>query len=114
MLVFDKIKKILRNSSRVHLRDTEVSSLSQVLEVIDRFIDGNPRRPLEWDDFVSWDNSNSGVEKVRQRIAALEGEFFSKSADERWEAHVKLVGIRNEIAALTGVRSRDVGNRKTG
>lgn len=109
--MFDKIKNFLRNSSRVHLRQEEVSTLSEALAVIDRFIDGKPRFPLEWDDFISWENSNPGIEKLRERIADLEGEFFSDNTDVRWHAHVKLVGIRNETAALLGVTRREVGDR---
>jgi hypothetical protein len=106
MSLFNMIRQLLKQSPRMHLRDTEIGSLTDMVGVIDRFIDGNPREHLEWDDFISWENSNPGVEKVRLRIAALEGEFFSNEEKVRWRAHMKLVDIRNETAAIVGIRSR--------
>lgn len=72
-----------------------MDSLNEAIDLIDRFIDGRLRYPLEWDDFMSWTNSNGPVEQVRQEIAALERSFFSKDQAQRHGAVTAMVRLRN-------------------
>lgn len=79
----------------------------EVVRLIDRFIDDELNYKLEWDDFVSWENENPGVEKIRAEVAALEGEFFSADKNVRDEALRKLLSIRNHVAAIVGAPVRE-------
>jgi hypothetical protein len=104
--MFGWLRRTLQQSSHVHLREENVSSPRDVVQLIDRFIDGKVRYPLEWDDFISWEHSSVGIEAVRQRIAALEPLFFSEHADDREEALLRLVAERNQLAAIVGLPAR--------
>jgi len=53
--------------------------MSELVEILDRFLNGSMRYPLEWDDFISWENSNPNIEAIRNRIAETEPLFFSKN-----------------------------------
>jgi hypothetical protein len=99
------LKNLLKHSSRVHLR-SEVTTVGGAISVIDRFIDGNPAYELEWDGFISWENSSPGVERLRNEIAVMEPMFFSAEKDIRMQACRDLVAIRNRYAALVGVAAR--------
>jgi hypothetical protein len=107
VMLMKKLREFLKASSRIHVRGAEVGSLGEVVGLIDRFIDGRLRFVLEWDDFVSWENSNPGIEKVRARICALEGDFFSPAAEVRRSALNRLIVIRNETAEILGLPRRD-------
>lgn len=102
-----KIRKFFTTSSRLHVRGASVASLSEAVNVIDKFLDGKLSFELEWDDFVSWENENPGIEKIRLRIADLERDFFSSQQDVRRSAVTRLVSIRNEVAAIAGLPARD-------
>src|SRR5262245_48289338 len=100
------LRRALQQSSYVHLRENNVSSPRDLVDLIDRFIDDKVRYPLEWDDFVSWEHASAGIESARQRIAALEPLFFSKSEADREEALRRLVSERNQLAATVGMPAR--------
>lgn len=95
----------LKRSSRVHIRRS-VASVRDAIEVIDRFIDGTPSYPLEWDDFISWESSVAGVERLRKEIAEMEAMFFSADKKVRLQAHRRLVELRNHYAGFNGIAPR--------
>lgn len=66
------IRRFLRLSPRVHLREHNVKTLTDVVDLLDRFLNDQLRYPLELDDFVSWKNNNASVEQFRERVAATE------------------------------------------
>jgi hypothetical protein len=76
------------------------------VNLIDRFLDDNVHYPLEWDDFISWENANPFVEKVRNNIGRHEALLFSKNARDRKEYRQILVEERNRVAAIIGVAPR--------
>lgn len=96
------IKKLLRwltNSSHVHARQHEISNFSDLIDLLDRFVSGDLKYPLEWDDFVSWENSNWHIEELRQQVASLEPLFFSKVQKDREQAVEKLLEVRDRAKA---------------
>jgi hypothetical protein len=95
----------LRKSPHVHIR-SGVASVADAIAVIDRFVDGNPSYPLEWDDFISWESSIAGVERLRNEIADMEAMFFSTDKGARLQAHRKLIEIRNYYAGFNGIARR--------
>jgi hypothetical protein len=78
-----------------------------MVALIDRFIDGAVKYPLEWDDFTSWKHSVPSVESFRHRVAELEPLLFSKTAEDKAQFMDKLLKVRNEAAALVGLPGRD-------
>ena len=88
------------------MRQRGPSNLAAMVDLIDRFIDGPMKYPLEWDDFVSWESQIPAVERFRDRIAELEPLLFSKSLEDRRVFASKLVVIRNEAAAIVGLPGR--------
>jgi hypothetical protein len=100
---FDRLKR----SKHLHVRGTEVDSPVKAIDLVDRFIDDKLRYPLEWDDFISWKNSNRSVEHLREQLAALEPLFFSKDKTLRHQAVVAMIQLRNHYAKLLGIPSRD-------
>jgi hypothetical protein len=99
------IRKFLRNSSRVHVREPGPTNYRELVDLLDRFIDDEMRYPLEWDDFISWEHQNPNIEAVRNRIAAWEPLAFG-SATERDRFFELFVSVRNECAALVGIAVR--------
>jgi len=69
-------------------------------------LDGCTKYPLEWDDFISWEHENPGIEAIRDRIAALEPLFFSKDDGDKQRALSLFIDERNKLAALIGVPAR--------
>ena len=88
------------------MRQCGPSNLAAMVELIDRFIDGPMKYPLEWDDFTSCESQIPAVERFRDRIAELEPLLFSKSLGDRRVFVSKLVVIRNEAAAIVGLPGR--------
>jgi hypothetical protein len=101
-----KIRTWLNKSDHFHLRRNGVVDLESFIDLVDRFIDGDVRYPLEWDDFISWKNADANVEKARDRIASAEPLFFSKNERDRREALTILLEERNEAARFVGMPSR--------
>lgn len=93
-------------SDRIHLKGDPASSLTELVSLLDRFVDGNLRYGLEWDDFISWDHDNPGIEAIRYRIAVLEPLFFSEDVTDREEAMRVLIAERDSAAALCGLPPR--------
>lgn len=105
MSLFKWISTFLRDSSHVHVRE-EINSVSDAIELIDRFIDGSLRYPLEWDDFISWENATQGVGRLREEIGQLEPMFFSSDKNVRMAAHRRLLEIRNRFATFNSIAIR--------
>ena len=99
-------KQRLRSSARIHARSNPATNPREFVELIDRFVDGPVRYPLEWDDFISWRNENPYLEQARERIGAWEPLLFSKSVDGRREYVRHLLEERNRAAALVGLPAR--------
>ena len=94
-------------SHRVHLRQNPAESTRDLVDLIDRFLDGPMRYDLEWDDFISWQNSNAHVEEIRNRIGQFEPLLFSKDKSDRSLYRQKLIEERNRLARLLGMVVRD-------
>ena len=104
--MFKTIRRWLRSSPRVHLRERPVSDLSSCLALLDRFLDDRLRYPLEWDDFISWNHDSPGIESIRLVMADTEPMFFSKDRSQRHQARAIVVAERNRIAAIVGMPER--------
>ena len=48
-----RLQEWLRKSPYVHVRERRATGLSDVVGLVDRFIDGKMRYELEWDDFIA-------------------------------------------------------------
>ena len=105
--IVERIRSWFRDSSRVHLREAGPSDLRSMVNLIDRFIDGPMKYPLEWDDFISCEHTIPAVERYRDRVAALEPLLFSKAAGDKQLFISKLLTIRNEAAAVVGLPGRE-------
>ncbi|HEY5237661.1 MAG TPA: hypothetical protein VIJ62_04710 [Rhizomicrobium sp.] len=80
--------------------------MQQLVGLLDRFLEGKMNYELEWDDFISWKNSNPNIELIRERIAETEPLFFSKKTSDRKNAFDLLVEERNRAAAIIGLSTR--------
>jgi hypothetical protein len=105
MTLVSHIRDYFKRSQRVHLR-SRVNSLKEAIDLIDRFIDGRTHYPLEWDDFISWVHKNPAVEPLRDQVAELERKFLSENQDQKREAVLETIRLRNHHASLIGIRSR--------
>ena len=102
-----RLRKWLRDSRRVHIREP-VSDVRACVAVIDAFLDNSPRYPLEWDDFVSWQQANPRVEAARKVIAPTEALFMSADRSQRPRGIAIVVAERNRLARLVGLPERPV------
>lgn len=108
--LLNRIRSWLRQSPRLHVRQQAPADLRSMVALIDRFVDGSVKYPLEWDDFISWEHAIPSIERFRVRIAALEPLLFSTSVEDRRGFFGKLLIIRNEAAALVGLAGREIPN----
>lgn len=106
MSIWKKLRNWLHTSPRVHIRIEGVDSIRDLVDLIDRFLDGKVAYALEWDDFISWSHANPNIEDIRNRIAATEPLFFSGREGDRDQAILVLIDERNRAAALIGVAPR--------
>lgn len=104
--MFNGLKRWLRNSSHAHMRQAEVASLSDLVSLLDGFLDNNLRYPLEWDDFISWENRAPAIEEVRKVIEATEPLFFSTDPEKQAEGAAIVLEQRNRAAAFLGRPAR--------
>jgi hypothetical protein len=96
------------------MREQPAHDLRSCVAVIDRFLDGKPSYPLEWDDFVSWPHDSPGIEAVRLVIAPTEQLFFSKDLAKRQEGAEIVLAERNRIAAIAGIPMRSLDGGPAG
>lgn len=104
--IFTKVRRWLRTSPRVHVREHGVNSLTDVVDLIDRFVDGRMNYELEWDDFISWSHENSFIADVIERISQYEPLLFSKARSDRMKYISHLIEERNRVAAIVGLPAR--------
>ena len=105
------IRNFLRMSSRLHIRQGNIASDFELFSLLDRFIVGNIRYPLEWDDFISWENEVPHIEEFRIRIGAYEKFLFSNEPHDRNIYQDKIIEERNRLAKSLGV---EIGGHNTG
>ena len=96
--ILDKIREFFIRNNFIHQKGPPVSSLRELVDLIDRFIDNDMHYGLEWDDFISWKNESSLIEDFRQEIGNYEPLLFSKSRSKMLEYCNNLIEIRNSIA----------------
>ena len=99
-------RRWLRFSQHVHIHQHPLASLTDVIHLVDRFLDRKFRYPLEWDDFISWTHADQEIEDVRLRIAQTEPLFFSKKEGDRQQGLATLLEERNRLARLVGLATR--------
>ena len=104
--MFRRLRDWLRNASQIHVRDAPAQTLSELVSLFDRFLDGPLAYPLEWDDFISWKHPNPNFEAIRDRICEHERLLFSRERGDR-EAYAAIVAAeRDKAAALCGLAPR--------
>jgi hypothetical protein len=103
----------VRNSSQA-TRKKRVDKLSDVVDLIDRFIDDKMLYELEWDDFISWKNPNPFIEGVRTALGEQERYLFSNDKLERKKYLLVLIEQRNKVAAIIGQNPRDLSDAVPG
>ena len=103
----EKLGSWLRKSPHVHVRGRNVNNLAELVDLLDRFVDGDMEYDLEWDDFISWEQDNKYIESVREKIGGSEEFLFSKNIEDRKKYVLVIVSERNKVAALIGVSPRD-------
>ncbi len=102
------MKRFLEQSSHIHIRQDVAATPGDLVDLIDRFIDGQPRYPLEWDDFISWTQRNPNVEAARQAIGQYEWMLFSDSLAKRNVYCCRVIEERNRLAATIGRPAREL------
>jgi hypothetical protein len=101
-----RLREFLRRSSFIHQHEQPANTPAEFIDLADRFVDSQPRYPLEWDDFISWDNSNPELEAVRNRIGELETALFSGSTIGRKMYANRVIEERDRLAAILGRPAR--------
>ena len=89
-----------------HVRGNPPGSTDELIDLLDRFVDEKLKHPMEWDDFISWDNGNQHVRAARAAIGAFEPLLFSSRLDDRADYAEAVVRERNMLAALLGRPAR--------
>jgi hypothetical protein len=108
------IKSFLRNSSYIHVRQSYFSKPTEVIELIDRFIYSNVNYPLEWDDFISWENDNPSVEELRKEIGKFDHLLFQRLDDySRLNYSNKVIEQRNILASKLNLPVRPLLTMET-
>jgi len=103
-----RIRQWLRMSSRAHIHEQPVHDLSSCVALLDRFLDGSLRYPLEWDDFVSWPHEHPGIESIRNTVADTEPLFFSRDLSKWAQGRAIVLDERNRIAGILGLPAREL------
>ncbi|MFT3789477.1 MAG: hypothetical protein QM741_00035 [Rudaea sp.] len=106
MNLLNRIADWFVGSRHFHVRQNVAANAGDLVCLIDRFVDDKLKFPLEWDDFISWENENPGIEAVRKKLSALEPLFFSSNKLDRHQALKKLIQERNCLAGLCGLPLR--------
>ena len=107
MLKFlNKIKNFLVNGQTIHLWQDNASSPGELIGLMDRFLDGNYIYPMEWDDFISWENDNANFEQIRQRIGMHEALLFSGEVGGMKQYKAYVLDERNRLAGIVGIPVR--------
>jgi len=104
--ILRKFRGYLRHSAHIHIREENVNDLGDLVDLLDRFVDGNITYPLEWGDFIDWRHDDPCIEQIRKRIEASEALLFSREQEDRTEYVAMLIEERNKVAASIGRPTR--------
>lgn len=102
------LKSLFVQSSWLHLHQEPASTTGDLIDLIDRCVDGRLRYSMEWDDFISWEQANLHVENARQVIGMHETWLFSGSQAQRNAYWYRVVEERNRLAAILGRSQRQL------
>jgi hypothetical protein len=106
--MFGFMKRWLRQSPRIHIRQKSPQTMSEIVALFDRFLfEERMSYPLEWDDFISWKNSNPNIEAIRERLGSFEALLFSRDINDKAEYRRQALSERNRAAALIGIAARE-------
>ena len=104
---FESIKNrvllFLKDSKHIHLKQNNLTTLPELINLIDRFLFAELNYPLEWDDFISWKQENIHIEKVRENICKYESYLFSKNKIDRDIYGRIVLEERNRLAIMAGL-----------
>jgi hypothetical protein len=106
MGLLKKLRHYFIQNSVVHLHQDVAANPGALVGLMDRFLDGTSNYPLEWDDFISWEQENLTVEAIRDRIGELEPHLFSKKPEKMRLYYGRVLEERNRLAATRGVPCR--------
>lgn len=99
----DFLRSTCKKTSRFHVRSEPIGTSRDIVELIDRFLDGRLNYNMEWDDFISWENKNAQAELTRIMIEKFEHLLNRGTMSEYCSL---LVEERNRLAATLGMDSR--------
>jgi len=102
----ERVRSWLRKSTRIHAREDVANTPTELINLIDRFMENKLQYELEWDDFISWRQDNWLVEEARNSIGEFESFLFSKELSARKIYMAAVVRQRNKIAAIIGASQR--------
>jgi hypothetical protein len=102
----ERIRRLLKGDFIFHMQRRPVSAPSELIDVVDKFLDDKLDYDFQWDDFISWRNQNSSLEKFRNQIGEYERYLFSDSIKDRIIYCNRLIDLRNDLAAIVGLPSR--------
>ncbi len=77
------LKRLFAHSSRLHLHQEAASTTGELIDLIDRCIEDRLYYPMEWDVFISWEQANPHVEKVRQIIGGYPHDTLGATAGRK-------------------------------
>ena len=102
----NKVLNWFRTSKHFHIHQENINNINDLVDLIDRFLDGNIRYPLEWDDFISWNHRSIHIQNACNRIGMFEKLLFSKNMSDREEYVKRLIEERNLLAKQVGITLR--------
>lgn len=105
-LIIERVRSWLRKSPRIHVKQDVASTPTELISLIDRFMENELRYGLEWDDFISWEQDNWLAEEARNAIGEFEPFLFSQELSDREIYIAAVVRQRNKIAAIIGAPQR--------
>ena len=82
---------------KFHLRKNELSSVADVINLIERFVDDRTEGAFEWADFTEWENRNPEVESIRNEIELLTPILLSNRAGKMETYKGRLVEILQRL-----------------
>jgi len=86
----------------VHRRRRPAQTIKEARDLIERFMNDCPSYDFEWDDFISWQNENPTIEKVRKNLEIVEGLLISGDLLDRQRA---MSTLQDGITYLDGLIS---------
>ena len=96
------LERVLTHSSHIHLHQEPASAPGDLIDLIDRCLEDRLSYPLEWDDFISWEQANPNLEAARNAIGKQEPWLFSGNKAKQNAYWYCVVEQRNRLAAVLG------------